>query len=145
MSSKRIPMVGYLDLEGDGAPRLVGNRCSACGAIFFDRRNACAKCGGDPGGFERTPLQREGTLLTYTIVHRAAPNVPVPYVSAVVELDCGGVIKANLHETVTDPSGIPLGGRVRLVTFDAGRDDDGTTAVGFGFAPVGARMEGGSA
>jgi uncharacterized OB-fold protein len=144
MGATRIAMVGYLDLEGD-APRLVGNRCTACGAIFFDRRNACAKCGGDPGGFERTPLQGDGILLTYTIVHRAAPNVAAPYVSAVVQLDGGGVIKANLRETDADPGSIPLGGRVRLVTFDAGVDDDGTTAVGFGFALVGASAGGGPA
>ena len=44
-------------------------------------------------------------------------------------------IKANLVGVPCDPDQIPLGGRVRLVTFVAGADDDGTEAVAFGFTP----------
>ena len=68
-------------------------------------------------------------------IHRAAPHVPAPYVSAVVELDGGGVIKANLVGIEPDPKVIHLGGRVHLTTFVAGTDDDGTEAVAFGYAP----------
>jgi uncharacterized protein len=38
-----MPFVGYLKL-GSG-PHLVANECRWCGALFFDRRNACANCG----------------------------------------------------------------------------------------------------
>jgi uncharacterized protein len=105
-------MVGYLVLSGDGPPHLVAQQCATCGATFFDRRNACASCGGRR--FETVPVQNTGMLRSYTIVHRAAPNVPAPYISAVVELDGGG--------------------RVHLTTFVAGTDDDGTEAVAFGYA-----------
>jgi uncharacterized OB-fold protein len=129
----QIPMVGYLHLDGD-APTLVANACTACGALFFDRRNACASCGGR--AFQPRALSRDGFLRTFTIVHRAAPNVPAPYISAVVELDDGGVIKANLRDVDPDPAQIRLGGRVRLATFVAGTDDDGTAAVAFGFTQI---------
>jgi uncharacterized protein len=125
-------MVSYLVLDGDGPPHLLGQRCTSCRAIFFDRRNACASCGARE--FETVPLRNSGTLRTYTIVHRAAPNVPAPYVSAVVDLDGGGVIKANLVGVDADPKAIHLGGRVHLATFVAGTDDDGTEAVAFGYA-----------
>jgi uncharacterized protein len=128
--TKLQPMVDYLVLS-DGGAHLEANRCIACGALFFDRRNACARCGQD--GFERTPLSTTGTLRTFTIVHRAAPKVKAPYVSCVVELDGGGVIKANLHDTDCDPARIQLGGPVRLTTFVAETDDEGTEAIGFGF------------
>jgi uncharacterized protein len=131
-SAAQIPMVSYLVLSGDGPPHLVAQRCTSCGATFFDRRNACASCGKLK--FETVPLQNTGMLRSYTIVHRAAPNVSAPYVSAVIELDGGGVIKANLVDVDPDPKAIHLGGRVHLTTFVAGTDDDGTEAVAFGYA-----------
>ncbi len=131
-SGHRIPVVDYLTLEGD--PHLEANECSSCGALFFDRRNACARCGKRE--FGRKALATTGTLRSFTIIHRAAPNVPVPYVSSVVELDGGGVVKANLVDAGTEPEKIDLGMRVRLTTFVCGRDDEGTEAVAFAFAPA---------
>ena len=128
---RRIPVVDYLVIDGD--PHLEANACAACGALYFDRRNACARCGKLQ--FARRALSTTGTLRSYTIIYRAAPNVPVPYVSSVVELDGGGVVKANLLDAGTDPERIELGMPVKLVTFPCGRDEEGTEAVAFGFAP----------
>ncbi len=89
----QVPIVDYLVLD-DGAPHLVANRCDTCGALYFDRRNACAKCSGRSFSTER--LADDGKVRSYTIVHRAAPGVPTPYVSAIVDLTGGGVVKANL-------------------------------------------------
>lgn len=130
--ARRIPVVDYLLLDGE--PHLVANACRACGALFFDRRNACARCGKRE--FERKPLAGTGVVRSFTIIHRAAPGVPVPYVSSVVELDGGGVVKANLVDTGTDPEKIELGMQVKLTTFACGRDEEGTEAVAFAFAPV---------
>jgi uncharacterized OB-fold protein len=124
-----IPMVGYLVL--DDQPHLIAQACTACGALYFDRRNACAKCGAVE--FVARPVHPTGFLRSFTIVHRAAKGVPAPYTSAIVELDEGGVIKANLVGVDPDPDLINLGGRVRLTTFVAGTDDDGTDAIAFGF------------
>ena len=38
----RVPLTAYLVLEPE--PHLVAHECTACGARFFDRRNACAAC-----------------------------------------------------------------------------------------------------
>lgn len=143
----QIPMVGYLVLDGEQST-LVAQCCATCEALYFDRRNACASCGGT--GFSVRTLSPTGFIRTFTIVHRAAPKVPAPYISVVVELDGGGVIKANLVGTEPVPEAVPLGGRVRLSTFVAGVDDDGTEAIAFGFVPEGAadranQNEGGAA
>ncbi len=131
----RIPVVDYLVLGSEGAePKLVANRCSGCGAMYFDRRNGCARCGGLE--FERRDLSTTGILRSFTIVHRAAPNVAVPYVSSVVELDGGGVVKANLVEAGSDPEAIKLGMPVKLTTFTCGHDAGGTEAVAFAFTPA---------
>jgi uncharacterized OB-fold protein len=131
-NAKRMPVVDYLDLQGE--PHLVANACRSCGALFFDRRNACARCG--KLDFERRALATTGVLRSFTIIHRAAPGVPVPYVSSVVELDGGGVVKANLVDAGTDPDKIELGTKVKLTTFACGRDEEGTEAVAFGFVPA---------
>jgi len=130
----RVALVDYLVLDGDGGhPHLVANACAGCGALYFDRRNGCARCGGVD--FERRALATTGSLRSFTIVHRAAPGVEVPYVSVVVELDGGGVVKANLLEAGSDPGQIKLGMPVALTTFVCGRDASGTEAVAFGFTP----------
>lgn len=130
---KQIPMVDYLVIDGD-RPHLVGKECEGCGALYLDRRNACARCGARSFGARR--LGAEGTVRAFTIVHRAAPGVPTPYVSAVVDLDGGGVVKANVVDIEPSPERVALGMPVRLVTFVAGTDDEGTEAVAFGFAPA---------
>lgn len=128
-----VPAVSYLDLDGD-RPHLLAEECQSCHALYFDRRNACARCSGTV--FERRALADEGVVKAYTVVNRAAPGQDAPYTSVVVGLDGGGLVKANLRG-VTDPTAIPPAFRVRLVTFPAGSDDDGTTAIAFGFEPTG--------
>src|SRR5439155_22831827 len=130
---KQIPLVDYLVLD-DGAPHLVANACKQCGALYFDRRTACAKCGKRE--FGKKKLGTEGSLRAFTIVHRAAPGIPAPYVSAIVDLEGGGVVKANVVDTEANPDNIKLGMPVRLTTFSVGTDDEGTDAVAFGFAPA---------
>ena len=129
---RTIPAVGYLALGDD--PHLVAQECTDCGALYFDRRNACARCSGI--SFVPRDLGTEGRVTAFTVVHRAAPGLEAPYTSVVVELQGGGVVKANLRG-VTDPDAIHPDLKVRLVTFPAGVDDDDTTAMAFGFEPIG--------
>ena len=98
--ANQIPLVDYLAL-GD-APHLTANECTACGARFFDRRNACASCSG-------------------TEFHT-------------VDIETGGEVKAF---TIIDPTPehVALGMKVHLATYTIGTDDNGTEAIGFGFAP----------
>ena len=130
---KQTPIVDYLTIDGDG-PVLVARVCEGCGARYFGRRNACGHCAGRV--FRSEPLGTTGVVRSFAIVHQAAPNVPVPYVSAVVDLDGGGDVKANVVNVEPDPAKVSLGMKVRLTTFVAGTDDDGTEAVAFGFEPA---------
>jgi uncharacterized OB-fold protein len=129
----RVPIVDYLVLD-EAEPHLVANACRGCGALYFDRRNACARCGGRT--FDRRRLQSQGTVRAFTIVARAAPGIPTPYVSAVVDLEGGGVVKANLVGVDPSPEAIRLGMPVRMTTFVAGTDEQGTEAVAFGYEPA---------
>ena len=129
--SEQIPMVDYLVLGDD--PHLVTNECAACGARFFDRRNACASCGASD--FRRTDVPTTGELRSFTIVAFAAPGVPVPFVAGVI--DCGGTsVRANVINVDPDPEHVTLGMKVRLATYSLGVDTNGVEAIGFGFEPL---------
>lgn len=126
--SKQVPIVDYLVIGDE--PRLRAHSCAECGALYFDRRNGCARCSGR--AFEPRDLASTGRLRAFTVVHRAAPSVRTPYTSVVVDLDGGGSVKANLVDS-TDPTELTPNLPVELTTFVAGTDDDGTEAVAFGF------------
>jgi uncharacterized OB-fold protein len=152
MMARQVPYVGYLSLgsDPDGSdpnssdpnssdpnssdPHLVANECASCGALFFDRRNACANCGARD--FSARRLANDGVLRAFTIVHRATPDVTVPYVSGIVDLDGGGVVKANIVGIDPKPENLSLGMKLTLTTFPIGTDSEGTEAVSFGYQPA---------
>ena len=129
--AQQIPLVDYLVL-GD-TPHLQGHKCSNCGAIFFDRRNACASCSTTE--FTSVDIPNEGELRAFTIVSLAAPGIPVPFVAGVV--DCDGIsVRGNVINTEPDPDHVQTGMKLRLATYVVGADDDGTEAIGFGYEPI---------
>jgi uncharacterized OB-fold protein len=128
-----IPIVNYLRLDG-GEPQLVSTDCQTCGARYLGTRIACAKCGGRK--FAEHVLANAGTIGSFTIIHRAPRGVATPFVSALVDLTDGFTIKANIIDCPADPEHVRLGLRVQLRTFELASDDEGTTAIGFGFAPA---------
>jgi len=130
--ASQIPLVDYLVL-GD-APHLEAHECTQCGARYFGRHNACASCFGTE--FRTVPIANEGTLQTFTIVSQAAPGIPVPFVSGVIDAE-GTSVRANVVNVDPTPEAVTLGMKLRLTTFPIGTDEAGVEAVGFGYEPVG--------
>ena len=131
-TATRIPFVDYLVLD-DGEPHLVAHECTACGARYFDRRNACAACSGTE--FRRVPIATEGEVRSFTIVTFAAPGVEVPFVAAVVDCD-GTSVRGNVVNCPPDPEHVTLGMRVRLTTTSVGTDQAGVEAVNYAFERI---------
>ena len=127
----RVPIVDYLQLEE--VPHLLTNQCSSCGARFFDRRNACGACGAT--GFTTARVANRAVLKAFSIVHRAAPTVAVPFVSAIVETNDGTTVRSNVVG-LDDPAEAKLGMALELTTYVCGTDDDGTECVAFGYTRV---------
>ena len=127
----QIPLVDYLVL-GD-SPHLVAHECTSCGARYFDRRNACASCGGVT--FTAADVATEGEVRAFSIVSMAAPGIPVPFVPAIV--DCKGTsVQGNVINCPPDPEHVTLGMAVKLATYSLGTDAEGAEAIGFGFEPA---------
>ena len=130
-AGRQVPLVDYLILGDD--PHLEASECTQCQARFFDRRNACASCSGTE--FKRVRVANEGTVRAFTIVTFAAPGIPTPFVSSVVDCD-GTSVRANLINVDPTPDKVSTGMRVRLATYSLGADDENVEAVGFGFEPA---------
>lgn len=125
-----VPIVSYLQLDGE--PHLVAHECTSCGALHLDRRQRCGRCGDTRLSIRQ--LAPTGAIRTFTVVHRSAPDVEVPFTSVVVDLDGGGTVRGNLVEPLPHPSTITAGDRVRVVERIVGVDADGTEAVAYAFA-----------
>jgi len=61
------------------------------------------------------------------------PNVNGPRLCL---LDGGGSVKANVLNVEPDPDHVQFGMPVRLTTFVAGTDDNGTEAIAFAYEPA---------
>ncbi|HEY1752801.1 MAG TPA: OB-fold domain-containing protein, partial [Caulobacteraceae bacterium] len=85
-TAKPLPVVSFLKIPAEGEPYLEGQKCGACGEIQLSKPMACPACGAR-GQLAATKLASTGKLYNFTIVHRNFPGVPVPFISAIVDLD----------------------------------------------------------
>jgi len=135
-SAKPLPVVSFLKIPEDGEPYLEGYKCGACGEIFLGERKVCAACGAR-GQMSAVRLADKGTLYNFTVVHRNFPGVPVPFISAIVDLEGGGTLKGNLVDMVPSPEAIKFDMPVNVVFRDAGRKDkDGNSYLAYFFTPA---------
>lgn len=126
----------HIKFDGAGRPYIEAHRCRACGAMVAEVRLACPACSARDG-FEAVHAKETGTLRAYSIVKRSYPGIPTPFVSAVVDLDDGLTLKANLVGAGFEPEAIEPKMKVRLQFNDAlGRKDkEGRGYVGYQFEP----------
>lgn len=123
-------------IGADGAPWIEGYRCGECGAVVAEQTMACRACGSRPAPVGYAAANR-GTLYSWSVVQRSYPGVAVPFVSAIVDLDCGLTLKGTLKDV--DAGALCMGLPVRLLFDDAGgaRDKEGAPYIGFHFVPAG--------
>jgi uncharacterized OB-fold protein len=99
--------------------RLLIRKCTACGALHFMPRYLCPTCWSDR--LEWVESKGTGTVHSYTIIRRApaAAFVPrVPYVIALIELDEGPRMMANVLGE--DALAVRIGDRVKVTFEDRG-------------------------
>jgi uncharacterized OB-fold protein len=131
-----LPVVPYLKLGGPG-PHLEGLACKACHKVFVDVRRHCAACGARDA-MEPKALGTRGTLHAFTVIQRSFPGVPVPYVSAIVDMESGATLKGNLVGVEASPEKVKPGLKVR-VEFELApqKDKEGRSYMAYRFVPEG--------
>jgi len=130
------PIKPYVQLPPGAAPYLAGLVCNACGEVLLggEQRFACPKCGGRKG-FADKKLASTGRVYIYTVVERSFPGIVTPFVSVIVDLDGGGVLKGNLRNV--NLAKLRFDMPVKVVFGDAGRTDKQNNAyVAYFFEPV---------
>ena len=128
--------VAFLKIPKDGAPYLAGAKCRNCGEVYVGERDVCGKC-FTRGKMDPVKLADKGKLYNFTVVHRNFPGVPVPFISAIVDLDGGGTLKGNLLGVEPDPAKIKFDMPVKVVIRDAGRKDkEGNSYLAYFFEPA---------
>ncbi len=92
--------------------RLEGRRCTACETVHFPPRERCEKCRGTDLSPHR--LSGRGTVYAYSEVAQAPAGFNAPYVVAMVELEEGLKVTAQL--TDVEPEDVSVGLAVEMVT-----------------------------
>jgi uncharacterized OB-fold protein len=112
--------------------RLLGKKCSACGAEYFPPVYACRKCGSEKlTDFE---MPKSGKIMTYTQLYEPLPGFEdqIPLCIALVELDNGVRVLSQLVDVPED--GVKTGARVRAVVRKVQVDgDSGQFLYGYKF------------
>lgn len=74
----KVPVLeGWFTLD-EGAPHLLGSRCTSCGTYYFPKlKSFCRNPDCSSESFEEVPLSRSGKLWSFT---NAAYQPPEPYV-----------------------------------------------------------------
>ena len=115
---------------------LVGEECPHCKGKIFPARDICPHCGGEAK--EPYRFSGRGKVYSYTTMHSvpAAFESTAPYTVALVELDEGPVVTAQM--TDVDESKVEIGMPVEMVTRRIREDGDerGMLIYGYKFRPV---------
>lgn len=97
---------------GGAAGTLLVERCQACRRWQHPPTGTCEACGGSTGP---EPVSGRGTVFTFTVNHhRYHPDVPPPYVIAVVELDEQADLRVPTNIVDCAPEDVRIGAPVRV-------------------------------
>ena len=115
--------------------RLIGERCTSCGATFFPRNAVCHGCGSKD--LEECKLAETGSVVTWTTIRNPPEGYEkyAPYVVALVELDDGVRVLSQIVDV--EPDDVETGMRVEAAFRRVREDgDSGIIEYGYKFRPV---------
>ncbi len=116
----------------DGKPRLIGSYCRECGNTFFPAEIICP-VDLKEDTLERSELDGSGYLISFTKVMRGLPGFDSPYALAVVQLEAGPGLIAQLEDW--QDIKLETGMAMELVIGRVKRDQKGNTLLGPKFRP----------
>jgi len=111
---------------------MVGEVCNQCGAKLFPPRDVCPEC--SKPAYEPYTFSGRGRVYSYSTVYQAPTGYEefVPYTVALVELDEGPLVTAQL--TDVDQGEIEIGMPVEMVTRKLREEgEDGLIVYGYKF------------
>jgi uncharacterized OB-fold protein len=115
--------------------KLVGEVCPHCEAKLFPPRDVCPECGGEAKTLYA--FSGRGEVYSFTTVHDAPAGFEenAPYTVALVKLEEGPLVTAQLTDLGKEP--VAIGTPVEMVTRRLRSDGDerGMLVYGYKFRP----------
>ncbi len=114
--------------------RLIGGECEDCGGRFFPQRQICLQCKSKR--VRPHQFSGDGRVYSHTVIYDAPAGYEqlIPYVGALVQLDEGPLVTAQL--TDVDIDDIQIGMPVEMVTRRLREyGEDGLIIYGYKFRP----------
>lgn len=115
---------------------LIGEVCPHCEAKLFPPRDVCPECGGEAKTEYR--FSGRGEVYSHTTVYNAPAGFDdkTPYTVALVKLDEGPIVTAQL--TDVDDNDVKIGMPVEMVTrlLRTDGDERGLLVYGYKFRPM---------
>jgi uncharacterized OB-fold protein len=111
---------------------MVGEVCNTCGAKLFPPRDVCPEC--SKPAYEPFTFSGNGKVYSHSTIYQAPAGYEdfVPYTVALVELDEGPLVTAQL--TDVDQEEIEIGMPVEMVTRKLREEgEDGLIVYGYKF------------
>ena len=114
---------------------LIGEVCPNCDAKLFPPRDVCPECGGPAK--EPFAFSGRGEVFSYSTVFQAPASheEQAPYTVALVKLEEGPLVTAQLTDLGDDP--VAIGMPVEMVTrrIRSDGDENGILVYGYKFRP----------
>jgi uncharacterized OB-fold protein len=114
---------------------LVGEVCPHCSAKIFPPRDVCPNCGGEAK--TAFAFSGKGEVFSYTTIYEAPAGFDdsAPYTVALVKLEEGPLVTAQLTDLGSQP--VEIGMPVEMVTRRLRQDGDerGMLIYGYKFRP----------
>jgi uncharacterized OB-fold protein len=99
-----------LAVSAESVSQLLIEHCDACARWVHPPAGECRDCGGP---LVARPVSGEGTVFTYTVNHHAFnPEIPTPYVIAIVELAEQRGLRVAANIVGCKPDSVTVGMRV---------------------------------
>lgn len=103
---------------GGAKGQLLIERCQSCGHWQHPPTGTCEPCGG---AARPEPVSGRGTVFTFTVNHHQYhPEVPPPYVIAIVELAEQADLRVPTNIVDCDPAAVRIGAPVEVRFEDHG-------------------------
>jgi uncharacterized protein len=130
MTMERVPFrKGLFTVENDMA-FLIGNKCPACGQIYFPSKPFCFECFGE--SLDPIRLGARGRLYSYTVAYMPSAHSIPPYTGGWIDLDEGIRIFAPIE--VDEGRTLDIGMDMELTIDELWREGE-TSITGYRYRP----------
>ncbi|KGP75490.1 hypothetical protein JT05_06935 [Desulfosporosinus sp. Tol-M] len=121
----------FFKIPEDGKPYLTEAKCTKCGQLWFPKLPICPSCLNET--FEDSPMDRVGTLYSYTVMYIPQPGLKAPLAIGYVDFANGLRVGAQID---VPPENIRIGMSLQVDSAVIREDKTGKQTISYVFRPA---------